>query len=155
MATYTEYELHLTLGTELPKDIINVIEFMLSGKTYYPETSDIKLPDHPLFKTKHWDDLLSGEAWLSERGKFETSFVKTDNGYKLDVLSDVINYDNEISLFLSLLMPYVTSGGLCGWMTREDDEYRTIIFNDAPYEFKFQKILSVEETVISYKDNVK
>jgi hypothetical protein len=108
-----------------------------------PDSTELQLADHPLFKAGHWDEMLMGE----ERGVSSLTSNK-EGDYELSIRSNVINYDNEIELFLNFISPYVINFGLCGWMIREDEENLTLIFSDFP-NFRLQKIIKVEEKFIN------
>lgn len=55
MGDFTELNIRLKLKVDTPKNIIEVLEYMGSLRSQEPTI----LPEHPLFKAKRWENMLS------------------------------------------------------------------------------------------------
>lgn len=104
---YTE----LIFGVELKKDcdpkVIDILKFMLGRKE-----KPINLPDHKFFKTGNWRSLFLCSSYYFGYSTNITDF-KFDyisNAYKISTRSSLKNYDNEISLFMDWITPYIYQG---------------------------------------------
>lgn len=128
MGMYTELNIGVNLQSDTPENIINILNYMLSGVSDYitPETTD-----HPLFSTERWRFMLVCDSYYFD-GKTDSSMERDDidNEYNLNVRCNVKNYDNEIELFLDFIQPYLVTDGFLGYKRYEEFDDPTLIYND-------------------------
>lgn len=122
MGNYTEIILGFSFKKDTPKEIINVIKYMLNVK---PDNKPKELPNHLFFSTPRWDSLfMSDSAYFP---CYHASFYKSEfnNSLVLDVRSNLKDYDDEIGLFCDWIKPYVESG------SGNNDIYCMSIYEDS------------------------
>lgn len=125
MGMYTELNIGVSLRSDTPENIINVLRYML-GDPDKPE-----LPDHPLFSTDRWTFMLRCDSYYFD-GRTDSSMVRDDidDEYKLNVRCNLKNYSNEIDLFLDFIQPYLETEGFLGYKRYEEDDDPTLIYNN-------------------------
>lgn len=128
MGMYTELNIGVNLRSDTPENIIDILNYMLSGAfgIIEPETTN-----HRLFLTERWRIMLVCDSYYFD-GHTDSSMVRDDitNEYELNVRSNLKNYDSEIKQFLDFIQPYLVSDGFLGYMRYEDDDDPTLIYND-------------------------
>jgi hypothetical protein len=127
MGTYTQLYISVNLRPDTPDLVLSVLQNMLQNQMRTWARSE--LPDHPLFKTPRYDDLLG-----CNRGCFPGSFGGSLAGqqnsgsvHRLTAQCSLKNYHNEIGLFLDWIRPYVCEGSswpeFVGFVNPEADNY--------------------------------
>lgn len=125
---YTELVLGVDLVRDTPKEVIDILEFMISGEFEDPKPI---VPDHPLFKTDRWRTMLQSDSYYF--GEFGNSLIDAprfkEDVYKLSIRSNLKNYDSEIELFLNWLSPYIETHGFIGYMRYEEYDNPWLIYH--------------------------
>lgn len=143
MGEYTELNISVQLKT-LPEDsnVMQILKFMLGGSDLKLE--DLRLPNHPLFKTRRWKSMLYCDSFYFHHTACSSLVNKTagirhleDATYILNVRCDLKNYDDEILYFLNWLLPFTETRGFVGYKRGEDADPVLIYFtNDYGVEYK-------------------
>lgn len=146
MGMYTALSLGIELKDGTPKEVIDIIRFMVDGPTDEQMPSELHhvtaaqqfappLPDHELFRCDRWTMLFRCDSYYFD---WETGWKLTqDDLYEdrpkffLTGVSNLKNYDGEIRKFLAWIQPYIDTDGFIGWTMYEEDPAPTLIFNDA------------------------
>ena len=148
MGMYTELVLGVNLVRDVPKEVIDILEFMISGTFEDPEPIT---PDHPLFKTDRWRTMLQSDSYYF--GGFSNSLISAprfkDDVYRLSIRSNLKNYDSEIELFLNWLTPYIETRGFIGYMRYEEYDDPWLIYyemydKDYIYLYRIEELDDVE-----------
>lgn len=144
MGMYTEIVLGVALKRNTPKEVIDILNYMIDGE---PDESRLILDDHPLFKTDRWHFMLCcNSAYF---GGYSNSILKEPRHsydiYHLSIRSNLKNYDSEIELFLNWLNPYIETDGFIGYMRHEefDDQrliYRSFYGDDDIHLYKIEEL---------------
>lgn len=127
MGMYTE----LVIGVEIEpnKDVIQKLEYMLDIEKTKPDI-DIS---HPFFtETKRWKYMLTCDSYYFS-GQTDSKLYKDevlDEKYYLNVRCNLMNYDNEIELFLDWLCPYICTYGFLGYTRYEEDDDPILIYKE-------------------------
>jgi len=123
MGMYTELVIKADLSESVP---IDVIEFMFAGGQTPNE-----LPSHAFFSCPRWSMIGSGSSHYHHPEAVNSlpKLSYTDSR-SLFSRSDLKNYDDEISLFIDWINPYInaTVGQCIGWEWYEEDEKPTLLF---------------------------
>lgn len=127
MGMYTELNIGLELSKDTPEEVINIINYMISG-----EGSDMPTtPNHPLFSTDRWDFMLTCSSYYFNAQpvhKFE--YDEIGECWFLTSISNLKNYNSEIEKFLDWISPYINDNGFFGYMRYEEDDFPTLLIND-------------------------
>lgn len=129
MWMYTELNIDIRLKEKTPKNIIDVLEYMLDNERDKPET-----PKHRLFDTDRWSRMLKSNSYYFD-GNVASSLKYDDiaNEYFLNLQFNLKNYWSEIEKFVDWIKPHASRDGFW-WYTRyEEEELPTLIING---EFK-------------------
>lgn len=120
MGMYTELVLKCRIKREIPAKEKAVLEYLFAWKE-----KPSALPDHPFFKTTHWDAIGRSNSFYHVPQAFSCF-----DGEYLFTRSDLKNYENEIDLFLDFINPYIThdTDHFLGWVWYESNEKPTYIF---------------------------
>lgn len=129
MGMYTE----LVLGVEIKRDerVSDILKYMLGdydGDAPRCEQIRRDLPPHEFFKTERWHWMLVSDSFYFD-GQTDSKLYITDTGVYLNVRCNLKNYDNEISLFLDWLSPYIITLGFLGYERYEEFDHPTLIYN--------------------------
>ena len=128
MGMYTELNIGVNLRSDTPENIMDILNYMLSGVSdnIEPETTD-----HPLFSTKRWRLMLVCDSYYFD-GQTDSSMERDDidHEYHLNVRCNFKNYDNELHLFLDFIQPYLETNGFIGYQRYEESDDPTLIYND-------------------------
>lgn len=142
MGMYTELNIGVNLVSSTPDYVIDIIKYMLNPESEYDE---IKLPDHPLFKTARWRYMLLSDSYYF--GGTTNSCMEYDGIFKqheLNVRSNLKNYESEIELFLNFIQPYIDFHGFIGYMRYEEFDIPTLIYNT--YECHIELVIPEENS---------
>ena len=126
MGMYTEFHFNAELNSNAPKEIINILEYMIGDNSIMPE-----LPSHPLFETSRWQYMLQMDSYYFSAETHSTlHFDDIANAYYLCIRCNLKNYDNEIEKFVSWIMPYLDKqpGSFLGFSRYEETEVPTLIY---------------------------
>lgn len=125
MGMYTELVLGVNLQSDTPKNIIDIINHMLS------DDEEVYTTGHPLFKTERWRYMLRCDSYYFD-GHTDSSMVKDDisGEYELNIRCNLKNYSSEIDQFLDFIRPYLETTGFLGYERYEEDDDPTLIYND-------------------------
>jgi len=128
MGMYTELNIGVSLRSDTPLNVINIIEYMLSDDNM--KMCDMPF-DHPLFSTERWHFMLLCGSYYFD-GQPDSHMVRDDidHEYKCNVRCNLKNYDNEIELFLDFIRPYLVTRGFLGYKRYEEDGEPTLIYNN-------------------------
>ena len=128
MGMYTQLNIGVDLRRDTPENIIDILNYMLTGGSNIP---DPETTDHPLFSTLRWRFMLTCDSCYFD-GHTDSSMVRDGifNDYHLNVRSNLKNYDNEIELFLDFIRPYLDTDGFLGYKWYEEDDDPTLIYNN-------------------------
>lgn len=126
MGMYTELNIGVNLIPETPKNIIEILEYMLGEN----ENDNIETTNHPLFLTDRWRYMLRCDSYYFD-SRTDSSMSKDDitKRYELNVRCNLKNYDNEIDLFLNFIQPYLDTFGFLGYTRYEEYDEPTLIYN--------------------------
>lgn len=126
MGMYTELNIGVSLMSDTPDNVIDILRYMLS------DGDKVETPDHPLFSTQRWHFMLvSGSYYFDGRTDSSMEHDSVDHEYKLNVRCNLKNYDNEIDLFLDFIQPYLETEGFLGYKRYEEDDNPTLIYNNS------------------------
>lgn len=127
MGMYTELYLSCVFKSNLPKDVIAVLQYLFDDKE-----APLELPDHPLFNCNRWRQI--GTQCSDYFTPFSTSRLhKLEDirgEYGLTTRFDLKNYDYEIGLFLDWIGPHLDhyDGDHLGHMRYEEDDQPMILY---------------------------
>lgn len=131
MGMYTELHLCVRMNPNLPKEVVDILHFMVGHSDEMPSIEDDGLPDHPLFRTGRWFFMLRSDSYyFAMLPNAEFQFDDIANQYYLSIRTNFKNYDDEIAKFLNWIMPYVEYRDECyGYIRYEEDKLPTLIFH--------------------------
>lgn len=128
MGMYTEIYVKATFPKDTPKEVIEVIKYMMGQSETNPES----LPDHPLFGDTRWRYMLQCSSYYhvpKSVGEFWHDHIS--NGWYLVSRSDLKNYDNEIEHFFNWISPYVEKSNektFIGYSLYEENNEPTLYY---------------------------
>ena len=127
MGMYTELNIGVNLNKNTPDKVIKILNYMLEGNDDNDEINGI---NHPLFSTDRWRWMLVSDSYYFD-SRTDSSMTKDSISkcYELNVRCNLKNYDNEISLFLNFIQPYLDTDGFIGYTRYEEYENPTLIYN--------------------------
>lgn len=149
---YTELVLGIDLVRDTSKEVIDILEFMISGAFEDPEPI---VPDHTLFKTDRWRTMLQSDSYYF--GGFSNSLIDAqrfkEDVYKLSIRSNLKNYDSEIELFLNWLSHYIETHGFIGYVKHEEYDNPWLIYHGdfEDDDIHLFTIATLEETTLDAK----
>lgn len=128
MGDYTRFEFNAVLRENTPKDVLDVLGFMLDDDIEYDTPLPFALPEHPFFRTEGWLSMFwSASTYhpdtLPENGGPPPVLEDGTDGLRLKVLSSFQHYDGEVKLFCDWIGPYV--------LEEDGTEVGTVQFEDA------------------------
>ena len=125
MGMYTQ----LVFGAELKADkyseIRPILKYMIEGE----ELNEIP-PSHEFFRCARWDVLARCDSYYFDL-KTNSRLIEDEQGIiYLNIISNLKNYDDEISKFLSWISPYLENpiGDFLGFYRYEEDENPSLIY---------------------------
>lgn len=129
MGMYTEIHFNSKLKANLPKNIVDVLQYMIGERENEPE-----LPDHEFFNCDRWRSLFRMDSYYFDADTHSTlRFDDISSAYYLCVNANLKNYDNEIEKFIDWIMPYLNKdeGEVLGFYRYEETETPTLIYATA------------------------
>lgn len=126
MGMYTELNIGVSLRSDTPENIINILEYMLGDIESQVETTP-----HPLFETDRWHYMLRCDSYYFD-GRTDSSMEQDsiDHQFKLNVRCNLKNYDSEIEKFMDFIRPYLETRGFLGYKRYEEYDDPTLIYNN-------------------------
>lgn len=100
MGFYTDFSVDLTLRSDTPTEVVDVIRYMVWENWEQDPRNEIippHLPDHALFRCERWHHFLSSTSHGNR--KFDGLHLEIDSG-------SFKNYDDEIVKFTDWIAPY-------------------------------------------------
>ena len=127
MGMYTELNIGVNLHESTPDEVIRILNYMLEGGS---DDDEIEVTNHPLFSTDRWRWMLVSDSYYFD-SRTDSSMTKDNisKRYELNVRCNLKNYDDEISLFLNFIQPYLDTHGFLGYTRYEESENPTLIYN--------------------------
>jgi hypothetical protein len=125
MGMYTQLHYGAQLRTDVPAQIVNVLQYMVGESTAPPPT----LPEHALFRCDRWVYMLRCDSYYFD---YKTThllrFDDIGRQWYLNVTSNLKNYDNEIEKFIDWIAPHVDKmpGDFLGYSRYEGEEAPTL-----------------------------
>ena len=116
MGMYTEIYLAVELDRNMPKDIIDWINY---------ESEDESIPSRVRrfgYGSSCYFDGIEFKKFI---------FDDMSSSYYLTTRFDIKNYNDEIKFLLNKLSPYILSDGHIGHLRYEESEYPTILMFDS------------------------
>lgn len=105
MGMYTEFHFNVELPKNTPKDIIDILQYMMGDIEKKPH-----LPDDAFFECERWELLFSCDSYYFAADTHSTlRYDDIGDCWYLCVRSNLKNYDNEIEKFVSWIAPYLES----------------------------------------------
>lgn len=126
MGMYTEFVCAMELNKNIPKEVVEILKFMVGDKNDIFHT-----PDHEFFKCTRWEGLFTMDsAYFS--GDTNTILNEDFGYYSLTIRSNLKNYDSEIEKFLLWIKPYISPSqhNFLGYMRYEENDEPTLIYLD-------------------------
>lgn len=121
MGMYTEINVCFDLIKDTPKNVTDILHYLIDGND---EPSE--LPNHEFFKCDRWCLVACCDSYYFDgTTNSKIVFDYTSMRYKVNIRSNLKNYDNEIDKFLHWLAPYVYTEGFIGYIRYE--EYAMIL----------------------------
>lgn len=127
MGMYTELHFNTELREDVPKNVVEVLEYMM----HLRKMKRFEIPDHPLFKTDRWERMFIQDSYCFKADTHSTlRFDDIANAYILCIRCNLKNYDNEIEWFVNWVMPYLgeDDGDFLGFHRYEETEEPTLIY---------------------------
>ncbi len=107
MGMYTEIVVGCQLKIDTPKEVIEVLKYMIDHTEEKPY-----LPKHKFFKCSRWHMVASCGSYYFGVHDSHSLILYDDisKAYNLSIRANLKNYDNEITLFIDWLRPYIDRG---------------------------------------------
>lgn len=125
MGMYTDFIYDADLRKETPKQVIELLEYMLDNDKPPP----LRLPTAPLFLAYRWDCMLR-MTYAASEVEGRSSLAINDGGkFRLTIRCSLKNYDDEIEKFVEWIDPWVDAapGAQLGASRFEEQEIATPI----------------------------
>lgn len=128
MGMYTEFHFNAELEGIPPHEVMSILTWMIGANNEEPK----ELPDHPLFKTSRWAQMLRSDSFYFDACTHST--IKDDQGLYLCIRCNLKNYEDEIEKFIDWVMPYLNKqeGDFLGFHRYEETETPELIFYKIP-----------------------
>lgn len=126
MSMYTEFHFNVELKEHTPQNTLGILGYMPDPwRTGAPD-----IPEHSLFKTERWPQVLCGDSAYFPMEQRSELTIDEDGVISLSVRSNLKNYDNEIEKFLDWISPYVDTlfDEMVGYFRYEENEHPTLIY---------------------------
>jgi hypothetical protein len=123
---YTQIKVDCALASDVPADVVQVLQYLASGKTFFDP--DFDLPNHEFFKCDRWKVILCmSSAYFDD--DTTASLVSFDGRWRLLGCANLKNYGGEIAQFFDWLQPYVDAdvGDAIGCYRYEEDDDETFV----------------------------
>ena len=125
MGMYTELNINVELKDDTPKEVIEILKYMLDNNLTKPE-----LLSHDLFYTDRWEHMLKGDSYYFDADTHSTlRYGEICESWYLNIQCNLKNYDNEIDKFINFITPYVDTDGFWGYKRYEEDDDPTLIYD--------------------------
>jgi hypothetical protein len=132
MGSYAHFHLNIILKKNTPKQIINILKYMLRKIKTKPD-----FPEHAFFKIDDWDSMFITTSAYHDIITMGILGKTSNKNYILSVQSQFQNYYNKIELFLKWIDPYILCEFL-GYMQSPEGDL-TLIYKNCDYDFSEHK----------------
>jgi hypothetical protein len=117
---YTQVFIETSLKEDTPNEVITTLENMISDMSTY------------------WQKPYGRLNWCFHSSSYYFNNIhfaylkkdEIDDEYKLCVLCDFKNYENEIEEFIKWLEPHIANEGMFGYIRYEEDDKPTILYKE-------------------------
>lgn len=126
MGMYTELHYNTELKGDIPEEVIAILEYMVGDREDEPP-----LMEHGLFKTGRWGFMLRCDSYYFDADTHSTlRYDDVSRSYYLCIRSNLKNYDEEISLFVDWIRPYINKneGDFLGFWRYEESETPELLY---------------------------
>lgn len=125
MGMYTRFVLNVALIKDVPEQVVNIITQMLHSDQI-PAAEGL---NDPIFQTDRAVWMLRCSSYYHDNIN-NVSFVKDEisNQWKLSVVCDLKNYENEIELFCNWIAPYVATEEFAGYRRYEETDVPRLLW---------------------------
>ncbi len=126
MGMYTELHYNAELKSNVPEDVIEILRYMIGNTENKPKT-----PKHDLFGDTRWHCMLQGDSYYFDADTCSTlRYDSISNSYFLCIRCNMKNYNDEISLFIDWIRPYIRKdeGDFLGFSRYEESETPDLIY---------------------------
>jgi hypothetical protein len=146
---YTALSLGVQFRRDTPSDVIDTIEYMVTGRREMAADEYAARAMHPLFSTPRWTALLRCDSYYFDwQTRFGLTYDGISKSWYLTGVSNLKNYSNEINLFLDWIQPHIETPGYIGWKMYEEDVCPTLLFNDLGRCRIFEKLPTRSEETL-------
>lgn len=127
MGMYTEFHFNCELKSDVPNEVIEVLQYMLRDNN---DAMCPPLPSHPLFKTARWDWMLRSDSYYFPADTHSTLRWDENECWYLCIRCNLKNYSGEIEHFVDWIMPYIdeVDGELLGFSRYENNQKPELIY---------------------------
>lgn len=130
MGMYTALSLGVKFRKDTPQDVIDTIEYMVTGHKELEAERYTTQALHPFFSCHRWSALLRCDSYYFDwTTGYNLMFDGISESYYLTGVSNLKNYSNEINLFLDWIQPHLDTEGYIGWSMYEESVVPTLLFN--------------------------
>jgi hypothetical protein len=125
MGMYTQLFLDISLKKDIQKNVIDTLKYMVYGN----DEIDDNFWKEP-YSRLNW--CFNSSSYYFNNSSFsEFRFDSIGGNYRLVVLCDFKNYNNEIDTFLEWVFPYIDDdGNMLGYWRYEEEKEPVIIYGD-------------------------
>ena len=127
MGMYTEIHFNSKMKEDLPESVVAILLAMCDGQG----VEGITLPDHAFFRSTRWAYLCRTDSYYFDADTHSTfRFDEISDAHFLCIRSNLKNYDDEITLFLDWIYPYLDKmeDDFLGFYRYEESEAPTLIY---------------------------
>jgi hypothetical protein len=129
MGMFTEFILNVELKKDVPKDILDILKYMIDNSLPKPQLSN-----HALFETDRWRFMLQSDSHYFDSDAHSTlRYDENSNSYYLNIKCNLKNYNEEIEKFINWIQDYVFTDGFWGYKIYEKNGIPDVIFNGISY----------------------
>jgi hypothetical protein len=129
MGMYTEFHFNSELKEQTPKEVINILMYMVGDLDTKPED----IPNDDLFETARWEYMLQCDSYYFDADTHSTlRWDEIGKSYYLNIRCNLKNYDSEIEKFIKWTSPYLNKykGEFLGFYRYEEDEEPTLVYQE-------------------------
>ncbi len=126
MGMYTELVCAFDLREDVPQNVIDILQYMVSSE----KPRNFQIPDHLLFDTTRWNIMLQCDSFYFPGETYSRIGFDKISGWWMTIRCNLKNYDREIQKFIDWIQPYMNTHGFIGYMRYETEEGPTLLFNN-------------------------
>lgn len=122
---YTELNICFDLKKDTPKSVIDILHYLIVTEDNKP----LELPKHPFFECRNWGIVACCYSYYFDGlTNSKMMFDNITEQYKVNIRSNLKNYDDVIDYFLDWLAPYMSSHVFIGYSRFEEFEDPSLIY---------------------------